>query len=131
MVVQKLVRLYKLATATALAMLLLQGLEVWSFSGLEEDKPGERRTTKPPHANYFPDDIAAQLEQASLSLDEAAQQSVVEDSKPLVTNQHRRTASAGTDRFSQYSPGCPGTRDWARLALNSEILLLLPPKCWD
>ena len=42
------------------------------------------------------DDITAQLEQASLSMDEAAQQSVLEDTKPLVTNQHRRTASAGT-----------------------------------
>ncbi|KAL6072864.1 hypothetical protein STEG23_018382 [Scotinomys teguina] len=54
------------------------------------------RTTKPSHANYSLDDITAQLEQASLSMDEAAQQSVVEDSKPLVANQHRRTASAGT-----------------------------------
>lgn len=39
--VQKLVRRYKLAIATALAILLLQGLVVWSFSGLEEDEPGE------------------------------------------------------------------------------------------
>ncbi|XP_055473142.1 ras-associated and pleckstrin homology domains-containing protein 1 isoform X7 [Psammomys obesus] len=54
------------------------------------------RTTKPPQANYSLDDITAQLEQASLSMDEAAQQSVVEDSKPVVTSQHRRTASAGT-----------------------------------
>ncbi|KAB1278980.1 Ras-associated and pleckstrin homology domains-containing protein 1 [Camelus dromedarius] len=54
------------------------------------------RITKPSHANYSLDDITAQLEQASLSMDEAAQQSVLEDSKPLVTNQHRRTASAGT-----------------------------------
>uniref|UniRef100_A0A8C5V9W6 Ras association (RalGDS/AF-6) and pleckstrin homology domains 1 n=1 Tax=Microcebus murinus TaxID=30608 RepID=A0A8C5V9W6_MICMU len=51
--------------------------------------------TKPSHANYSLDDITAQLEQASLSMDEAAQQSVLEDTKP-VTNQHRRTASAGT-----------------------------------
>ncbi|XP_029425785.1 ras-associated and pleckstrin homology domains-containing protein 1 isoform X2 [Nannospalax galili] len=54
------------------------------------------KITKPSHANYSLDDITAQLEQASLSMDEAAQQSVLEDSKPLVTNQHRRTASAGT-----------------------------------
>ncbi|EPY73587.1 Ras association and pleckstriny domains 1 isoform 2-like protein [Camelus ferus] len=54
------------------------------------------RITKPSHANYSLDDITAQLEQASLSMDEAAQQSVLEDNKPLVTNQHRRTASAGT-----------------------------------
>uniref|UniRef100_A0A8C2N6L5 Ras association (RalGDS/AF-6) and pleckstrin homology domains 1 n=1 Tax=Capra hircus TaxID=9925 RepID=A0A8C2N6L5_CAPHI len=54
------------------------------------------RITKPSHANYSLDDITAQLEQASLSMDEAAQQSVLEDTKPLVTNQHRRTASAGT-----------------------------------
>uniref|UniRef100_A0A671FBH2 Ras association (RalGDS/AF-6) and pleckstrin homology domains 1 n=1 Tax=Rhinolophus ferrumequinum TaxID=59479 RepID=A0A671FBH2_RHIFE len=54
------------------------------------------RITKPSHANYSLDDITAQLEQASLSMDEAAQQSVLEDTKPLGTNQHRRTASAGT-----------------------------------
>uniref|UniRef100_A0A8D0UHH6 Ras association (RalGDS/AF-6) and pleckstrin homology domains 1 n=1 Tax=Sus scrofa TaxID=9823 RepID=A0A8D0UHH6_PIG len=54
------------------------------------------RISKPSHANYSLDDITAQLEQASLSMDEAAQQSVLEDTKPLVTNQHRRTASAGT-----------------------------------
>ncbi|XP_039700427.1 ras-associated and pleckstrin homology domains-containing protein 1 isoform X3 [Pteropus medius] len=55
------------------------------------------RITKPSHANYSLDDITAQLEQASLSMDEAAQQSIQEeDTKPLGTNQHRRTASAGT-----------------------------------
>lgn len=54
------------------------------------------RITKSSHANYSLDDITAQLEQASLSMDEAAQQSLLEDPKPLVTNQHRRTASAGT-----------------------------------
>nr|KAF6353881.1 Ras association (RalGDS/AF-6) and pleckstrin homology domains 1 [Pipistrellus kuhlii] len=54
------------------------------------------RITKPSHANYSLDDITAQLEQASLSMDEAAQQSVLEDAKPSITNQHRRTASAGT-----------------------------------
>jgi hypothetical protein len=54
------------------------------------------RIPKPSPANYSLDDITAQLEQASLSMDEAAQQSVLEDTKPLVTNQHRRTASAGT-----------------------------------
>ncbi|EHB18255.1 Ras-associated and pleckstrin-like protein domains-containing protein 1 [Heterocephalus glaber] len=54
------------------------------------------RIAKPSHANYSLDDITAQLEQASLSMDEAAQQSVLEDTKPIVTNQHRRTASAGT-----------------------------------
>ncbi|XP_069926447.1 ras-associated and pleckstrin homology domains-containing protein 1 isoform X5 [Oryctolagus cuniculus] len=54
------------------------------------------RVTKPPQANYSLDDITAQLEQASLSMDEAAQQSVLEDTKPVVSSQHRRTASAGT-----------------------------------
>ncbi|KAL8163298.1 UNVERIFIED_CONTAM: Xylosyltransferase 2 [Gekko kuhli] len=39
--VQKLVRRYKLAIATALAILLIQGLVVWSFSSLEEDDQGE------------------------------------------------------------------------------------------
>ncbi|XP_028935960.1 xylosyltransferase 2 [Ornithorhynchus anatinus] len=49
--VQKLVRRYKLAIATALAILLLQGLVVWSFSSLEDDEeeePGEKgRQWKP------------------------------------------------------------------------------------
>ncbi|NXC66134.1 RAPH1 protein, partial [Anhinga anhinga] len=54
------------------------------------------KVTKPSHANVSLDDITAQLEKASLSMDEAAQQSVAEDTKPVVTAQHRRTASAGT-----------------------------------
>ncbi|NWZ67348.1 RAPH1 protein, partial [Acrocephalus arundinaceus] len=54
------------------------------------------KVTKPAHANVSLDDITAQLEKASLSMDEAAQQSVAEDPKPVVTAQHRRTASAGT-----------------------------------
>ncbi|NXP33565.1 RAPH1 protein, partial [Leiothrix lutea] len=54
------------------------------------------KVAKPPHANVSLDDITAQLEKASLSMDEAAQQSVAEDTKPVVTAQHRRTASAGT-----------------------------------
>ncbi|XP_010167558.1 ras-associated and pleckstrin homology domains-containing protein 1, partial [Antrostomus carolinensis] len=55
------------------------------------------KVTKPSHANVSLDDITAQLEKASLSMDEAAQQSVAEDTKSVVTTaQHRRTASAGT-----------------------------------
>ncbi|NXI75911.1 RAPH1 protein, partial [Rhipidura dahli] len=54
------------------------------------------KVAKPSHANVSLDDITAQLEKASLSMDEAAQQSTAEDSKPVVTAQHRRTASAGT-----------------------------------
>uniref|UniRef100_A0A8C3F006 Ras association (RalGDS/AF-6) and pleckstrin homology domains 1 n=1 Tax=Corvus moneduloides TaxID=1196302 RepID=A0A8C3F006_CORMO len=54
------------------------------------------KVTKPSHANVSLDDITAQLEKASLSMDEAAQQSTAEDSKPVVSAQHRRTASAGT-----------------------------------
>ncbi|KAM6268619.1 ras-associated and pleckstrin homology domains-containing protein 1 isoform 4-T4 [Porphyrio hochstetteri] len=54
------------------------------------------KVAKPSHANISLDDITAQLEKASLSMDEAAQQSVAEDTKPVVTAQHRRTASAGT-----------------------------------
>uniref|UniRef100_U3D8H9 Xylosyltransferase 2 n=1 Tax=Callithrix jacchus TaxID=9483 RepID=U3D8H9_CALJA len=46
--VQKLVRRYKLAIATALAILLLQGLVVWSFSGLEEDEAGEKGRQRKP-----------------------------------------------------------------------------------
>nr|XP_003217276.2 PREDICTED: xylosyltransferase 2 isoform X1 [Anolis carolinensis] len=45
--VQKLVRRYKLAIATALAILLVQALVVWSFSSLEEeDDQGEARQKK-------------------------------------------------------------------------------------
>ncbi|XP_066432169.1 ras-associated and pleckstrin homology domains-containing protein 1 isoform X3 [Eleutherodactylus coqui] len=54
------------------------------------------RITKPSHANFSLDDITAQLEQASLSMDEAARQTAVEDAKPTITIHHRRTASAGT-----------------------------------
>ncbi|NWS31020.1 RAPH1 protein, partial [Polioptila caerulea] len=54
------------------------------------------KVATPAHANVSLDDITAQLEKASLSMDEAAQQSVAEDTKPVVTAQHRRTASAGT-----------------------------------
>ncbi|XP_041432749.1 ras-associated and pleckstrin homology domains-containing protein 1 isoform X3 [Xenopus laevis] len=54
------------------------------------------RMPKPSHANFSLDDITAQLEQASLSMDEAARQTVVEDVKPVITAHHRRTASAGT-----------------------------------
>ncbi|XP_070588096.1 ras-associated and pleckstrin homology domains-containing protein 1 isoform X4 [Erythrolamprus reginae] len=54
------------------------------------------QVTKPSHAVFSLDDITAQLEKASLSMDEAAQQSIIEDSKPVVAIQHRRTASAGT-----------------------------------
>uniref|UniRef100_A0A8C0ICY5 Ras association (RalGDS/AF-6) and pleckstrin homology domains 1 n=1 Tax=Bubo bubo TaxID=30461 RepID=A0A8C0ICY5_BUBBB len=54
------------------------------------------KATKTSHANVSLDDITAQLEKASLSMDEAAQQSVAEDTKQVVTAQHRRTASAGT-----------------------------------
>ncbi|KAG8558811.1 hypothetical protein GDO81_017158 [Engystomops pustulosus] len=54
------------------------------------------RITKPTHDNFSLDDITAQLEQASLSMDEAARQTAVEDAKPAVTIHHRRTASAGT-----------------------------------
>ncbi|XP_074870794.1 xylosyltransferase 2 isoform X2 [Carettochelys insculpta] len=44
--VQKLARRYKLAIGTALAILLVQGLVVWSFSSLEEDDHGEGRQKK-------------------------------------------------------------------------------------
>ncbi|NWT52636.1 RAPH1 protein, partial [Erythrocercus mccallii] len=58
--------------------------------------PSSAKVTKLSHANVSLDDITAQLEKASLSMDEAAQQSVAEDTKPVVAAQHRRTASAGT-----------------------------------
>lgn len=39
--VQKLIRRYKLAIAAALAILLIQGLVVWSLRSLEEGEQGE------------------------------------------------------------------------------------------
>ncbi|KAF7243637.1 Ras-associated and pleckstrin-likey domains-containing protein 1 [Varanus komodoensis] len=65
-----------------------------SMKGLSSSSSS--RVTKPSHAVFSLDDITAQLEKASLSMDEAAQQPVMEDSKPIVATQHRRTASAGT-----------------------------------
>ncbi|RXM99380.1 Xylosyltransferase 2 [Acipenser ruthenus] len=40
--VQKLIRRYKLAIAAALAILLIQGLVVWSLRSLEEGEQGEQ-----------------------------------------------------------------------------------------
>jgi hypothetical protein len=34
-------------------------------------------------------------------------------------------------RVSLCSPGCPRTHSVDQVALNSEIRLPLPPKCWD
>uniref|UniRef100_A0A670IP03 Ras association (RalGDS/AF-6) and pleckstrin homology domains 1 n=1 Tax=Podarcis muralis TaxID=64176 RepID=A0A670IP03_PODMU len=65
-----------------------------SMKGLSSSSSS--RVTKPSHAIFSLDDITAQLEKASLSMDEAAQQPIMEDSKPIVATQHRRTASAGT-----------------------------------
>ncbi|KAK9406925.1 xylosyltransferase 2 [Crotalus adamanteus] len=56
--VQKLVRRYKLAIATALAILLIQGLVVWSFSSLEEDDQGEVRARQKAEAGTCEDCIA-------------------------------------------------------------------------
>lgn len=41
--VRKLARRYRLAVATALAILLLQGLVLWSSAGLDEEGPAEVR----------------------------------------------------------------------------------------
>ncbi|NXR78450.1 RAPH1 protein, partial [Pycnonotus jocosus] len=65
-------------------------------SSVKGSSSSSAKVTKPSHANVSLDDITAQLEKASLSMDEAAQQSVAEDTKPVVPGQHRRTASAGT-----------------------------------
>jgi hypothetical protein len=35
------------------------------------------------------------------------------------------------DSVSLYSPGCPGTHFVDQAGSNSEILLPLPPECWD
>ncbi|NWZ61071.1 XYLT2 Xylosyltransferase, partial [Acrocephalus arundinaceus] len=43
---RKLVRRYRLAAATALAILLLQGLVLWSSAGLDEEGPAEERQKK-------------------------------------------------------------------------------------
>lgn len=42
--VRKLARRYRLAVATALAILLLQGLVLWSSAGLDEEGPAEVRS---------------------------------------------------------------------------------------
>ncbi|XP_039613766.1 ras-associated and pleckstrin homology domains-containing protein 1-like isoform X2 [Polypterus senegalus] len=52
------------------------------------------RGHRPMQSNFSLDDITAQLEQASLSMDEAARQTG--SSLPLPTMHHRRTGSAGT-----------------------------------
>lgn len=61
-------------------------------------KGSAARSPKSLHSNFSLDDITAQLEQASLSMDEAARQTstMTHDIKPTVTIQHRRTGSAGT-----------------------------------
>ncbi|XP_040840460.1 ras-associated and pleckstrin homology domains-containing protein 1 isoform X3 [Ochotona curzoniae] len=83
-------------TETKATQKLPAGRHASKHGTLKASSSSSNWITKPAQANYSLDDITAQLEQASLSMDEAAQQSALEDSKPLVTGQHRRTASAGT-----------------------------------
>ncbi|XP_069790450.1 ras-associated and pleckstrin homology domains-containing protein 1-like isoform X8 [Narcine bancroftii] len=61
-------------------------------------KGSSTRSPKSLHSNFSLDDITAQLEQASISMDEAARQtsSMTHDRKPNESSQHRRTGSAGT-----------------------------------
>ncbi|XP_062907818.1 ras-associated and pleckstrin homology domains-containing protein 1a isoform X6 [Mobula hypostoma] len=61
-------------------------------------KGSSARSPKSLHSNLSLDDITAQLEQASLSMDEAARQAstMTLEIKPTVTSQHRRAGSAGT-----------------------------------
>nr|XP_014345616.1 PREDICTED: ras-associated and pleckstrin homology domains-containing protein 1 isoform X2 [Latimeria chalumnae] len=65
-------------------------------SSLRGSPSSSIRASKPTHTTFSLDDITAQLEQASLSMDEAARQSSMVNRKPSVTNLHRRTGSAGT-----------------------------------
>ncbi|XP_074047680.1 ras-associated and pleckstrin homology domains-containing protein 1 isoform X5 [Macrotis lagotis] len=83
-------------TETKAALKLPSSRHTLKHGTLKGLSSSSNRITKPSPANYSLDDITAQLEQASLSMDEAAQQSIMEDAKPTVINQHRRTASAGT-----------------------------------
>ncbi|XP_074856811.1 ras-associated and pleckstrin homology domains-containing protein 1 isoform X5 [Carettochelys insculpta] len=85
-----------LATETKVAQRPPAGRLSSKHSSIKGSLSSSGRVTKSSNANFSLDDITAQLEKASLSMDEAAQQSVMEDAKPVVTAQHRRTASAGT-----------------------------------
>uniref|UniRef100_A0A4W3HNB4 Ras association (RalGDS/AF-6) and pleckstrin homology domains 1a n=1 Tax=Callorhinchus milii TaxID=7868 RepID=A0A4W3HNB4_CALMI len=66
-----------------------------SKHGSLKGSPLSSRSPKALHTNFSLDDIAAQLEQATLSMDEAGRQAstVSFDVKP---NQHKRTGSSGT-----------------------------------
>uniref|UniRef100_A0A8C8SXA8 Ras association (RalGDS/AF-6) and pleckstrin homology domains 1 n=1 Tax=Pelusios castaneus TaxID=367368 RepID=A0A8C8SXA8_9SAUR len=86
----------RLATEAKVAQKPSAGRISSKHGSMKGSSSSSGRVTKPPNANFSLDDITAQLEKASLSMDEAAQQSVMEDAKPVVTAQHRRTASAGT-----------------------------------
>ncbi|XP_075789917.1 ras-associated and pleckstrin homology domains-containing protein 1 isoform X2 [Pelodiscus sinensis] len=86
----------RLATETKVAQKPPAGRLSSKHSSIKGSSSSSVRVTKPSSANFSLDDITAQLEKASLSMDEAAQQSVMENAKPVVIAQHRRTASAGT-----------------------------------
>ncbi|XP_074926092.1 ras-associated and pleckstrin homology domains-containing protein 1 isoform X2 [Chelonoidis abingdonii] len=86
----------RLATETKVAQKPPAGRLSCKHSSIKGSSSSSGRVTKPSNANFSLEDITTQLEKASLSMDEAAQQSVMEDAKPVVTAQHRRTASAGT-----------------------------------
>ncbi|XP_034641037.1 ras-associated and pleckstrin homology domains-containing protein 1 isoform X5 [Trachemys scripta elegans] len=86
----------RLATETKVAQKPPAGRLSSKHSSIKGSSSSSGRVTKPSNANFSLEDITAQLEKASMSMDEAAQQSVMEDAKPVVTAQHRRTASAGT-----------------------------------
>ncbi|XP_028924814.1 ras-associated and pleckstrin homology domains-containing protein 1 isoform X2 [Ornithorhynchus anatinus] len=84
------------ASETKAAQKLPSGRQTLKHGAVKGPSSSSTRMSKTAQANYSLDDITAQLEQASLSMDEAAQQSAAEDAKPTVASQHRRTASAGT-----------------------------------
>uniref|UniRef100_A0A3B5PV67 Ras association (RalGDS/AF-6) and pleckstrin homology domains 1a n=1 Tax=Xiphophorus maculatus TaxID=8083 RepID=A0A3B5PV67_XIPMA len=98
--------------------------------------PSGQQGRPPLASNFSLDDITAQLEKASLSMDEAARQT---SSHSLSSRQHRRTGSVGTvsehevrNPSGQLSCGSiswsiTGRQSHGKLAADLTAVLLLPP----
>ncbi|XP_048389833.1 ras-associated and pleckstrin homology domains-containing protein 1 isoform X2 [Stegostoma tigrinum] len=80
------------------------------------------RSPKSLQTNLSLDDITAQLEQASLSMDEAARQTsaLTYDTKPSLPNQHRRTGSAGTVSDTDIRSNSTSSRSSVTSATSSQ-----------
>ncbi|XP_048454658.1 ras-associated and pleckstrin homology domains-containing protein 1-like [Rhincodon typus] len=80
------------------------------------------RSPKSLQTNLSLDDITAQLEQASLSMDEAARQTsaMTYDTKPSLPNQHRRTGSAGTVSDTDIRSNSTSSRSSVTSATSSQ-----------